>query len=59
MYGGQNALALNALMSAFWEASGGEEEMYDWLDATPKTSLVVELVDALDELGFKIVPKNL
>jgi len=30
------------------------EQIYAYLDGTPKTSLIVELVDELEELGYRI-----
>jgi hypothetical protein len=32
------------------------ELIYEYLERTPKTSLVAELTDKIYELGFKIVP---
>lgn len=56
MFGGENAEAYNALMSALWELAGGKDEIYQYLEETPKTSLVVEVVDKLKELGYSITP---
>lgn len=57
-FGGSNAEPLNALMSALFRAAGGgdNEKVYDFMGNTPKTSFVVELHDALTELGYQILP---
>jgi len=39
MFAGEDC---NALMSALWELAGGRDEIYVWLNGTPKTSLVAE-----------------
>lgn len=56
MFGGTDAEAQNALMSALTECAGGTQEIYKYLDETPKTSLIVELVEKLKELGYTINP---
>lgn len=54
----------NALMSALMEASGANfldrdnELIYKFLEDTPKTSLIVDLVQNLNNLGYKIVSKK-
>lgn len=60
MFGGEGALAYNALMSALFRAAGGSdnEHVYKFIEETPKTSLVVELYNALKELGFEITPQK-
>lgn len=51
----------NALANAFVIASEAENfkdedyKIYDFVEKTPKTSMVVLLVDALNEYGYKIV----
>lgn len=55
MFGGDDADQYNALASALWASAGGKEKVYEYLSDTPKTSLVVELVDTLRARGFKIV----
>ena len=52
----ENALA-NALVSAADADSfkDGNEKIYDFLEKTPKTSLICHLVEALNENGYKIV----
>lgn len=55
-FGGKNAEALNVLMSALFRAAGGKENVYEYLETTPKTTFIVELFDALTELGYKIAP---
>ena len=44
----------NALMSAF-ELSADGEDIYTYLETIPKTSLVVELIQSLESLGYKII----
>ncbi len=58
MFGGEDSEQLNALMSALIEASEAEDikdndKIYTFLEL-PKTSLVVELLDALNKIGYKI-----
>ena len=54
-FGGKNAEQYNILMQAFKDCAEEEEmEFYDWLDITPKTTMVVFLVDKLNQLGYKI-----
>ncbi len=53
-FGGKDAEPLNALMSAFFLAAGGEKYLYSYLEEAPKTSLTVELFQALNELGYTI-----
>ena len=58
MFGGENSEAQNALMSALTELAGGTQDIYEYLESTPKTSLVVEIVDKLKELGYEITPSK-
>lgn len=51
MFAGEDC---NALMSALWELAGGRDEIYVWLNGTPKASLVAEIVSKLKEFGFVI-----
>lgn len=55
MFGGQDSVMNNALYAAFSECAGGTERIYEWIEDTPKTSMIVELVDKLKEMGYKIV----
>lgn len=60
MFGGENSEAQNALMSALEdcgdaESAQGGDGIYGFLEGTPKTSLIVELYDALLVSGHKIV----
>lgn len=57
MFGGIEGEGQNALMTALYIASGGDtnDKIYPFLRDTPKTSLVVELHDALRLAGFKII----
>ena len=55
MFSGKNSEQYNALMTALWKASEDQEiDVYEFLDS-PKTSLIVNLVDALMECGYKII----
>jgi len=48
-----------AMMDALKGCSGeSNNEIYDFLENTPKTSLVVLLVDELHRLGFEICRKK-
>jgi hypothetical protein len=49
----------NALLTALCNAAGAEKEtdsseIYDYLESTPKASLVTDLCYELNKLGFKI-----
>lgn len=57
MFGGEDSEMYNALHAAFAENAGGKDEIYKWLDETPKTTMIVSLVDKLKEMGFVIVKK--
>ncbi|GAB2553344.1 hypothetical protein [Rufibacter soli] len=54
LFGGKNGEQENALMTALINAAEGEDHIYQYLDETPKTSLIVELVQELHRLGFHI-----
>ena len=69
-FGGERSDQYNAIFNAILECGqdymnenhepkdiqdAGDNACYDWIDNTPKTSLTVELVDKLNEMGFKIV----
>lgn len=45
------------LASALWTAAGGKNQVYRYLEGMPKTSLIVELVQALERLGYEIKKK--
>lgn len=55
MFGGEDAEMYNALQASFAENAGGVERIYEWLEEKPKTIMVVELVDKLKEMGYKII----
>lgn len=58
LYGGEDAEEYNILMQAFYNCAEDDQlAFYSWLDKTPKTSLVVLLIDKLHKLGFKIIKK--
>lgn len=50
----QEALKAALELAAHESAPNSSTPIYDYLEGTPKTSLVVELVDSLHRLGFKI-----
>ena len=60
MFGDENAEGYNALISALMDCGDakrahGVDGDYVFLEHTPKTSLIVELYDALLASGYKIV----
>lgn len=58
MFGGEGEEEYNALMSALQDCATRDnqnKDIYTYLEDTPKTSLIVELVDALHIFGYKIV----
>lgn len=58
MFGGEGEEEYNALMSALQDCAenrGGDKEIYSYLEDTLKTSLIVEMVDALHTFGYKII----
>jgi hypothetical protein len=58
IFGGVGAEQYNALMTALENcAKYDDRDIYEYLDKTPKTSLIVELVQELDSLGFQIIKK--
>jgi len=68
LFGGKNSEQYNAIYNAIIECGNDDTKnkginideeyaCYDWLKEIPKTSLSVELVDKLNELGFKIIKK--
>jgi len=65
--GGPEAEEQNAVWAAIHEcgrdsrndqATSPRDAAYEWLENTPRTSLVVELVDKLHALGYRIVKAN-
>jgi predicted oxidoreductase len=60
IFGGKYDIEYNALMQAIeacakdYKHTDEPYAVYAWLAETPKTSLVVELVDKLHELGYHI-----
>lgn len=58
LFGGAESEQLNVMMTALQSCADDEERsIYDWLDDTPKTSLVCFLVNKLNELGYEIRKK--
>jgi len=58
LFGGQNSLQYNILMNAFEECAADDEQTtYDWVESKPITSMVVHLVDKINEMGFEIKRK--
>ncbi len=46
----------NVLMQAFKNCAKDEgKSLYDWIHTTPKTSMVVFLVNEINELDYKII----
>jgi hypothetical protein len=59
LFAGENGEQYNALMQSFQDCSEEEKlDIYGWLEKIPKTSMVVDLVDKLNENGFKITKIN-
>ena len=55
MFGGEDGIQFNVLMQTFRNcAKNDDRSFYDYLERCPKTSLVVELVDEINRLGYKI-----
>ena len=50
-----NAL-MTALMMAAKDGMGTEERVYEYLQDTPKTTMVAEVVESLNKLGYSIKP---
>ena len=60
MFGGKKAEQYNVLMQTLKNcAKQDERSIYEYLDKTPKTSLIVELVDEINRLGFRIKSKKI
>lgn len=62
LFGGEGSLQYNAIYNAILQCGYDHEKSnkddnscYGWMEETPKTSLTVDLVDKLNELGFKII----
>lgn len=58
MFGGEGAEQYNALMSALelytLEHEYADGDLYTYIDATPKTTLIVNMVEALHKFGYEI-----
>lgn len=55
LFGGENSEAQNALMQALQDCAKDEDmDVYEFIDKTPKTTLIVFLTDKLRENGFNI-----
>ena len=62
-FGGVYGEGQNVLMTALINASNAESEtdsnnIYTFLETTPKTSLIVKLYDEIIKLGYKIVKQS-
>jgi len=63
-FGGPDSEAHNALRAALKRAATnggygvGEYAEYELFEKTPRTTLVILIVEALDELGYEIEPKR-
>ncbi len=62
---GEFCVLMNAIISCSIDWSSNvdrvfpdDEAVYEYLDETPKTSLVVEIVEKLNEFGFEIKKKE-
>ena len=56
LFGGKGAEEYQAIYDALHYCSEDwNQDVYDWLESTPRTSLTCELVDMLHRKGFKIV----
>lgn len=49
---------MTALHRAAMDEAIGESDIYTYLEETPKTSLISELVDEIHKLGFSIQPNK-
>ena len=59
MFAGKNSVGYNTLMTALnLLALERETDVYNYLEVTPKTSLVVEIYDKLLDYGYEIVPRK-
>ena len=58
MYGGDNEEEYNALDASFCECSGGRDSIYEWIENTPKTSMIVCLVNKLKDMGYQIIKQK-
>lgn len=57
LFGGKDGEQQNALLTALIKAAGNEDNVYPYLEETPQTSLIVELVDKLNKLGYHITKR--
>ena len=57
MFGGEDEEMYNALYASFCENAGGAENIYEWLEETPKTTMICNLVIKLQDMGFIIKKK--
>lgn len=57
-FGGEGALGYNVLATALRDCAkdDGMVDEYQFLDNTPRTTLVVVLMDKIRELGYNIYP---
>ncbi len=58
-FGGEGALGYNVLATALRDCAEDEGvDIYHFLMDTPKTTLTVQLVDKIRELGYDIINKQ-
>lgn len=61
MFGGRSSESYNALYTALHNAADAEFDdtgkLYDYIETTPRASLVCEIVDGLEEIGYEIKKK--
>lgn len=66
-FSGENAEGLNVLLTTLIECGKdfakldnkvpNDNSLYVWLDKTPKDTLVMDIINKLDQLGYKIHKK--
>jgi len=58
--GSQFDILHSAITNCAIEGTGNNEPyvIYEWLEKTPKTSLVVHIVEKLNEMGYKIIAND-
>lgn len=54
MFGGKDSEQYEPIACALTVAAGGWDEIYNFVEKTPRASLIVGITDALLSLGYKI-----
>lgn len=62
-FGGEGSEEYNALHTALVRCAeddgrASEYKEYEWIENTPRTSLIVLLVDKLNEMGYHVVSQS-